>query len=94
MKSKYLVFPLLTPINRNRITILFFNEKSPYFLYNSEEGARTTYDLMCEAYFQIMERMGLKCVMAEADTGNIGGKRSHEFHVLSKVCECHNWDMI
>lgn len=51
----------------------------------SEEKARATYDSMCEAYMQIAERVGLRCVMAEADTGNIGGKRSHEFHVLSKV---------
>ena len=40
---------------------------------------------MCEAYERILTRLGLQCVIAEADTGNIGGKRSHEFHVLSKV---------
>jgi prolyl-tRNA synthetase len=44
---------------------------------------------MCEAYMAIMARLGLTCVMAEADTGNIGGKRSHEFHVLSKVRIVH-----
>jgi prolyl-tRNA synthetase len=38
---------------------------------------------MYDAYSRIFTRLGLKFRAVEADTGSIGGKGSHEFHVLA-----------
>ena len=44
-----------------------------------EEGYRAMYD----AYCRVFQRLGLDFRAVEADSGAIGGKRSHEFHVLA-----------
>ncbi|KJE88773.1 prolyl-tRNA synthetase [Capsaspora owczarzaki ATCC 30864] len=51
------------------------------------EHAAKTYDTICGVYGRIFDRLGLDYVRAEADTGNIGGVRSHEFHVISPAGE-------
>eukprot|EP00123_Amoebidium_parasiticum_P014400 comp22482_c0_seq1/m.33905 comp22482_c0_seq1/g.33905 ORF comp22482_c0_seq1/g.33905 comp22482_c0_seq1/m.33905 type:complete len:574 (-) comp22482_c0_seq1:741-2462(-) len=61
--------------------------KDLYSFDETEQAAHSTYDAMCSAYERILTRMGLDYARAEADTGNIGGTRSHEFHVLSQVGE-------
>ena len=41
------------------------------------------YDVMHDAYTKIFERLGLKFRVVDADSGEIGGSRSQEFHVLA-----------
>ena len=38
--------------------------------------------LFLAAAFSIFRRMSFDVVRCEADSGNIGGNRSHEFHVV------------
>ena len=45
--------------------------------------AMNTYNAVCEAYLRIFARLQLDVMKAKAPTGKIGGKLSHEFHVLS-----------
>jgi prolyl-tRNA synthetase len=48
---------------------------------------RTSYQAMYDAYVRIFERMGLSFRAVRADTGNIGGKASHEFQVIADTGE-------
>ncbi|KAF9355736.1 hypothetical protein BGX26_006212 [Mortierella sp. AD094] len=64
-----------------------FLMKDLYTFDVSEEEALKTYDEVVLAYRRIMKRLGVPYAVAEADTGNIGGTHSHEFHILSKVGE-------
>ncbi len=50
-------------------------------------GARHAYNKMFVAYLKTFDRMGLKAVPLEADTGPIGGDLSHEFIVLAETGE-------
>ncbi len=56
-------------------------------------GARHSYNKMFLAYLRTYERMGLKAIPMEADTGPIGGDLSHEFIILAETGEsevfCH-----
>ncbi len=60
-----------------------FLMKDAYSFHLSEESLRETYALMHESYRRIFRRMGLKFRAVMADSGNIGGSTSHEFHVLA-----------
>ncbi|KAG0198494.1 hypothetical protein BGX28_008048 [Mortierella sp. GBA30] len=64
-----------------------FLMKDLYTFDVSEEEAMKTYDEVVLAYRRIMKRLGVPYAVAEADTGNIGGSHSHEFHILSRVGE-------
>ncbi|KAG0316562.1 hypothetical protein BGZ99_006831 [Dissophora globulifera] len=64
-----------------------FLMKDLYTFDVSEEEALKTYDEVVLAYRRIMKRLGVPYAVAEADTGNIGGTHSHEFHILSRVGE-------
>ncbi|KAF9180714.1 hypothetical protein BGZ51_004435 [Haplosporangium sp. Z 767] len=64
-----------------------FLMKDLYTFDVSEEEAMKTYDEVVLAYRKIMKRIGVPYAVAEADTGNIGGTHSHEFHILSRVGE-------
>ncbi|KAK3848358.1 MAG: prolyl-tRNA synthetase [Linnemannia gamsii] len=64
-----------------------FVMKDLYTFDVTEEEAYKTYDEVVLAYRRIMKRLGVPFAVAEADTGNIGGSHSHEFHILSKVGE-------
>lgn len=59
-----------------------FMMKDAYSFDVDDEAAGVTYDAMFEAYTRIFERCGLNFRPVEADTGAIGGSRSHEFQVL------------
>ena len=72
-----------------------FMMKDAYSFDVSMEAADESYMKMFEAYKRAFARCGLKAVPVEADTGDIGGKFSHEFHVLADAgedgiasCEC------
>lgn len=60
-----------------------FTMKDAYSFHLNEESLAETYDTMYEAYSRIFSRLGLRFRPVLADTGNIGGSKSHEFQVLA-----------
>ena len=64
-----------------------FLMKDAYSFDVSLDAADASYQAMFEAYKRVFARCGLKAVPVEADTGDIGGKSSHEFHVLAESGE-------
>ncbi|KAI8897951.1 hypothetical protein BC833DRAFT_591693 [Globomyces pollinis-pini] len=64
-----------------------FIMKDMYSFDKTEEEALKTYDEVSGAYRSIMKQLSIPYAVAEADTGNIGGTRSHEYHVISPVGE-------
>ncbi|KAI8927642.1 hypothetical protein BC831DRAFT_451697 [Entophlyctis helioformis] len=64
-----------------------FIMKDMYSFDASEEDALETYRIVQDAYVRILQRVGVPFAVAEADTGNIGGTRSHEYHFVSAVGE-------
>jgi prolyl-tRNA synthetase len=64
-----------------------FLMKDAYSFHLSQECLQTTYDLMFQAYSNILNRLGLRFRAVEADTGAIGGSYSHEFQVLAQAGE-------
>ena len=51
------------------------------------EGAKRSYNRMFVSYLRTFERLGLKAIPMEADTGPIGGDMSHEFIILADTGE-------
>ena len=64
-----------------------FTMKDAYSFDRSEEAAGRSYDLMFAAYKRIFDRLGLEYRAVAADTGAIGGDRSHEFQVIADTGE-------
>ncbi len=64
-----------------------FTMKDAYSFDRDVEGARNSYDAMFDAYVRVFNRLGLTFRPVEADTGNIGGERSHEFQVIADTGE-------
>jgi len=64
-----------------------FIMKDAYSFDVDERAAAATYDVMYRTYCRIFDRCGLGYRAVEADTGNIGGNRSHEFQVLAESGE-------
>jgi prolyl-tRNA synthetase len=60
-----------------------FLMKDAYSFHLSESSLQETYDQMFAVYSNIFTRLGLKFRAVIADSGNIGGNTSHEFHVLA-----------
>ncbi|MBE9562022.1 MAG: proline--tRNA ligase, partial [Proteobacteria bacterium] len=60
-----------------------FLMKDAYSVHLTQDSLQATYDLMYETYTNIFNRLGLKFRAVIADSGNIGGNNSHEFHVLA-----------
>ncbi|MCL2104787.1 MAG: proline--tRNA ligase [Kiritimatiellaeota bacterium] len=60
-----------------------FIMKDAYSFDTSLEAADASYQAMYDAYTRIFKRCGLFARAVEADTGDIGGKWSHEFMVLA-----------
>jgi prolyl-tRNA synthetase len=60
-----------------------FLMKDAYSFHLDQKSLQQTYDLMYQTYTNIFNRLGLKFRAVLADTGNIGGSLSHEFHVLA-----------
>ncbi len=58
-----------------------FIMKDAYSFHDSETSLEETYRDMHGAYEAIIRRLGLDYRAVAADSGNIGGKTSHEFHV-------------
>ncbi|XP_068095117.1 probable proline--tRNA ligase, mitochondrial isoform X2 [Hyperolius riggenbachi] len=64
-----------------------FYMKDMYTFDMTEEAAYQTYNAVCGAYSKLFQTLGLKYVKVQADTGNIGGKMSHEYHLPASVGE-------
>ena len=60
-----------------------FIMKDAYSFHLDQASLQETYDLMHQTYTRIFTRLGLEFRPVEADTGSIGGRYSHEFHVLA-----------
>ncbi len=60
-----------------------FIMKDAYSFDTSLDTADVSYQSMYDAYVRIFRRCGLDARPVEADTGDIGGKWSHEFMVLA-----------
>ncbi len=90
------------PVNYYQIQIKFRDEirprfgvmrarefvmKDAYSFHLDRASLEQTYDAMFEAYSRIFTRLGLTFRAVLADTGAIGGSRSHEFHVLASSGE-------
>ncbi|XP_060087855.1 probable proline--tRNA ligase, mitochondrial [Heteronotia binoei] len=74
-----------------------FYMKDMYTFDASEEAARNTYALVCNAYCNIFNSLGLRFVKVQAATGSIGGTMSHEFQLPADIGEdklmtCTNCD--
>lgn len=64
-----------------------FTMKDAYSFDRDAESAGRSYEQMYAAYVRIFERLGLKFRAVAADTGAIGGDRSHEFQVIADTGE-------
>ena len=64
-----------------------FTMKDAYSFDRDVAAAEKSYDGMFAAYQQIFDRLGLTYRAVAADTGAIGGSRSHEFQVIADTGE-------
>lgn len=60
-----------------------FLMKDAYSFHIDDASLNETYNEMHATYCKIFDRIGLDYRPVQADTGSIGGKASHEFHVLA-----------
>ncbi|MBR3324653.1 MAG: hypothetical protein IKG14_01205 [Clostridia bacterium] len=58
-----------------------------YSFDSSTDGLVVSYEKVKKAYFRIFERLGLKAIPVVADNGDMGGKKSEEFMMLSEIGE-------
>jgi prolyl-tRNA synthetase len=58
-----------------------------YSFDRTEDEAKITYNKHYDAYLRIFSRMGLTAIPMQADTGEIGGDLSHEFHIIANSGE-------
>ena len=64
-----------------------FTMKDAYSFDRDVESAGRSYEAMYAAYKRIFDRFGLVYRAVAADTGAIGGDRSHEFQVIAETGE-------
>ena len=64
-----------------------FIMKDAYSFHTDQASLQQTYDLMFRTYSRIFDRFGLEYRPVSADSGAIGGSKSHEFHVLAESGE-------
>ncbi len=60
-----------------------FIMKDAYSFDLDADGLEASYQRMHAAYTAIFERLGMRFRVVDADSGEIGGSRSQEFHVLA-----------
>jgi len=60
-----------------------FVMKDAYSFDIDQAGLEASYEKMFDAYTAIFERLGLSFRVVDADSGEIGGSRSQEFHVIA-----------
>ncbi len=64
-----------------------FTMKDAYSFDRDVDSAGKSYEAMFAAYCAIFDRLGLRYRAVAADTGAIGGDRSHEFQVIAATGE-------
>ena len=64
-----------------------FTMKDAYSFNADEDSLEDSYQAMAQAYKNVYRRCGLPVLMAEADSGAIGGKDSHEFILATPTGE-------
>ena len=64
-----------------------FIMKDAYSFHLNRECLDETYLKYKSAYKNIFDEIGLEYTIVDADSGNIGGSESHEFHVLADTGE-------
>ncbi|PIK58166.1 putative proline--tRNA ligase, mitochondrial [Apostichopus japonicus] len=64
-----------------------FLMKDMYTFDVSSDGARTTYEAICDAYHRVFGQLGLDAIQAAGDSGAIGGDVSHEFILPASIGE-------
>ena len=64
-----------------------FTMKDAYSFDRDVASANLSYENMYAAYVRIFDRLGLQYRAVAADTGAIGGDRSHEFQVIAETGE-------
>jgi prolyl-tRNA synthetase len=64
-----------------------FMMKDGYSFNTDEKSLDDTYNSIMQAYYKIFKRMGLNVKAVQADTGNMRGDTSHEFHVIADAGE-------
>ena len=64
-----------------------FLMKDSYSFHITKECALQTYEKMLQCYLSIYARLGLTAIPVAANTGDIGGDYSHEFHILADTGE-------
>ena len=64
-----------------------FLMKDAYSFHLNDESLQETYEHMHKTYSKIFTRLGLQFRAVIAGSGNIGGNKSHEFHVLAESGE-------
>ena len=64
-----------------------FIMKDGYSFHLDKSSMDATYAAMHACYSAILERIGLRYCVVEADSGAMGGSDSHEFHVLAAAGE-------
>jgi prolyl-tRNA synthetase len=64
-----------------------FLMKDAYSFDLDYDGAFLSYKKMLLAYMRTFQRLGVSAIPMRADTGQIGGDLSHEFHVLAPTGE-------
>ena len=69
------------------IRVREFDMKDAYSFNADDASLDDTYQDMAQAYRNVFRRCGLPVLMAEADSGAIGGKDSHEFLLPTETGE-------
>ena len=64
-----------------------FIMKDAYSFHMDQASLQQTYDAMYAAYCRIFTHIGLDYRAVAADSGNIGGQVSHEFHIVASSGE-------
>ncbi|MDP3295238.1 MAG: proline--tRNA ligase [Nevskia sp.] len=90
------------PVNYDQIQTKFRDERRPrfgvmrarefimkdaYSFHMDMDSLRAEYENMRAAYAKIFTRVGVDFRIVKADSGNIGGSRSEEFHILAQAGE-------
>lgn len=68
-----------------------FMMKDLYTFDHSHETALETYAAVRQAYTNLFDELKLPYLVADADSGNMGGKLSHEYHFVSPKGEDNVW---
>ncbi|WP_172619002.1 aminoacyl--tRNA ligase-related protein [Candidatus Cytomitobacter indipagum] len=58
-----------------------------YSFHETVDQSSKFYDDVFKGYHRIFKKLGLEAIAKEAETGEVGGLKSHEFHIPSDVGE-------